>query len=53
MNRRRKLLLKEERSEKETQELEKLEEELDEIPVVESEDALKALEIIKKAASRI
>ncbi|GAB4030638.1 AAA family ATPase [Spirosoma jeollabukense] len=52
MQRRRALLLKDDRTDAESQELEKLEEELGMLTASESKEALKALELIGKALSK-
>ncbi|AUD04520.1 AAA family ATPase [Spirosoma pollinicola] len=52
MQRRRALLLKDNRTEKEDKELEQLEEELGQLKASESEEALKALELIGKVLSK-
>jgi predicted ATP-binding protein involved in virulence len=52
IQRRRRLLSLEKRSEKQQEELMTLEEELEDLPVTESPEAIKAIEIIRKAAKR-
>lgn len=50
---RRKLLLKDELSQKEMEELQKLENKIDEIPVAETQEYIKAMEIILKSAKHV
>jgi len=50
---RRKLLLKEKLDDSDKKRLEEIESKLDEIPILESKEALQAIELIKKAAQNI
>lgn len=50
---RRRLLLKDELSQKEMEELQKLENKIDEIPVAETQEYIKAMEIILKSAKHV
>jgi len=50
---RRRLLLKDELSQKEMEELQKLETKIDEIPVAETQEYIKAMEIILKSAKHV